>query len=1117
MRIRTKLGFGLAAVALLGGFGFPDAAFAQSTIRFVDSGQRLGTNDSSLDVALGDVNGDGDPDAVVAIYGGFRRVWTNQGGVFADSGQNLATGLSLAVALADLDADGDRDVFFLDEALPDSLAGHKGPPSGLPSGTIPIWINQGGAQGGTEGVFQPNGQMVGNSTASAVALGELDAIPGPDAFVTYSSPVSGNKVWLNSGTGQFYDSGQDLGNDLDVALADLDGDNDLDAFVVNEHTNRIWLNQNGDGAGTFANSQTLDNGLAGAISVALGDLDGDGDVDALVAGITNRVWINQGGDQGGVQGTFTVSAQTFPRPDDEEGYHVVLGDLDRDGDLDAIVTTSGPIQSTSRVYENDGAARFTDTGVRLGTVSSTGAQTTAVALGDLDGDGDWDAFVARHNEPDQIWLNTAPPPIFTFSEYLITAIAGNGTEGSAGDGGPAIGAQLDKPVGVAIDAQDNLYIADADGHRVRKVTPEGIISTIAGTGVDGGSGDGGPATQAQLNEPIGVAVAPDGVVYIAERSGERIRQVDTNGVITTLAGLAVGSIRPNAVALDLAGNVYVAGPDRILRIAKDGSAQTIAGGVGTGFGGDGGPATQALFNGITALAIDIQTNIYVADTGNHRVRKIGSNGIITTVVGTGINTLGNGGLATAACLGFPHGVAIDAAGNLFISESGNRRVRRVATNGIIGTIAGNGRNEFGGDGGPARDASLETPFGLTMDSQSNVYVATGHRVRKLSPTTNMVPLVPRFFSRPPTDTTIDVGVAYINEDMEMSRIPATRTLQIGNTGTADLRILSIQAFVPDSEFSFALTNGAGDAVSLPYVVSDGFASTTGCSGSPLRVTLRFSGPYFVNNGYSGMLWITTNDPETPVASCDIYFCVQLLGGTGDESTSFRAAPDFTGEGWQLIQPAGLLAAGLQGTETATFLVDPDTPHTLTTEIPAFLGGGSIQLSNFTGRFTVSLHPIPNDPERAAIRIENGLFTAPSFVLPSGLETGPNTFTFGPGSESEGLIDLMTGEYSASDTATIVNDLIPQGFPVRGSYTGVYQAATGQISVQSQSTDYFPTSDQVQFNHSPGALWLTWSGGSALEEATDVLGPWRTVTDAVSPYRLVITHSQQFFRLRLPAP
>ncbi len=278
---------------------------------------------------------------------------------------------------------------------------------------------------------------------------------------------------------------------------------------------------------------------------------------------------------------------------------------------------------------------------------------------------------------------------------IVQIVAGNGVCGYSGDGGPATSAAMNQPDGVAIDAAGNLYIADALNCVIRKVTPSGIISTVAGqAGSFGFHGDGGPATSALLWFPFGVAVDSSGNLYIADSGNSRVRMVDTSGNISTLAGM-------NAV----------------------------------GYSGDNGPATLATLNSPQGIAVDAGGNIYVSDSGDNRVRMIAASGIITTFAGNGtLSSGGDGGPATSAGLLTPAGLAVDLAGNVYIAEYNGDRIRKVNTAGIITSVAGNQIAAFGGDGGVATSASLNQPYSVAVDTSGNLYVADfqNRRVRQVN-------------------------------------------------------------------------------------------------------------------------------------------------------------------------------------------------------------------------------------------------------------------------------------------------------------------------------------------------------------------------------------------------
>jgi uncharacterized protein (TIGR03437 family) len=319
----------------------------------------------------------------------------------------------------------------------------------------------------------------------------------------------------------------------------------------------------------------------------------------------------------------------------------------------------------------------------------------------------------------------------------ITTVAGNGQFGYTGDGGPATAASLPLPSGVAVDAAGNLYIAQGYDHRIRKVTTaDGIITTVAGTGQGGYSGDGGPSTAALLNYPYGVAVDAAGSLYIADTGNGRVRRVSPTGIITTVAGRGVGNYSgeggpataawlysPEGVALDPAGNLYIAESSacRILKVAPGGTITTVAG-RWSGYSGDAGPATAASLNTPIGVAADVAGNLYIGDTWNRRIRKVTTAGTITTQAGNGqYRSGGDGGPATAAPLYGPRGLAVDAAGTLYVADTSNNRIRKVTPAGIITTVAGGG-SAYPGYGGPATAAFLDEPLGVAVDAAGNLYI-----------------------------------------------------------------------------------------------------------------------------------------------------------------------------------------------------------------------------------------------------------------------------------------------------------------------------------------------------------------------------------------------------------
>src|ERR1035438_7314213 len=325
--------------------------------------------------------------------------------------------------------------------------------------------------------------------------------------------------------------------------------------------------------------------------------------------------------------------------------------------------------------------------------------------------------------------------------YLITTVVDSaGSVGFSGDGLAATAAQLNFPTGVAADATGNLFIADTFNNRVRKVSPGGIISTVAGSGARGFSGDGAPAAAAQLNYPQGVAVDATGNLFIADTGNMLIRKVSASGIVTTLAGIAAATgaqgfsgdggpataaqlSNPKGLAVDALGNLFIAdtGNQRIRKVSA-GIIATVAGGGTFGPGDDGGPATAAQLYNPVGVAVDAAGNLFIAGTSDPRIRKVSASGIITTVAGTGTQGFsGDGGPAAAAWLYEPWGVATDAGGNLFIADAGNQRIRKVTADGIVTTIAGTGAQGSSGDGGPATAAPLDVLFAIATDAKGNLF------------------------------------------------------------------------------------------------------------------------------------------------------------------------------------------------------------------------------------------------------------------------------------------------------------------------------------------------------------------------------------------------------------
>jgi len=321
----------------------------------------------------------------------------------------------------------------------------------------------------------------------------------------------------------------------------------------------------------------------------------------------------------------------------------------------------------------------------------------------------------------------------------ITSVAGNGNFGYSGDGAAATSAELGSPSGVTLDTKGNIYIPDQNNNCIRKVNTSGIISTVAGNGTGGFSGDGAAATLAELNGPGSIVIDVSGNLYIADEYNNRIRKVNTAGIITTIAGNGTGGYSGDGatataaelngaagIAIDTLGNVYIADAynNRIRKVSKSGVISTIAGNGTGGFSGDGAAATVAEISNPAGVALDASGNVYIADEYNNRIRKVNTAGIITTIAGNGTSGYnGDGGSSTSSELSFPSGVAVDTSGSIYIADQNSNRIRMVNTSGIISTLAGNGVSGYNGNGEAPALAELNGPSDVALDKSGNVYIA----------------------------------------------------------------------------------------------------------------------------------------------------------------------------------------------------------------------------------------------------------------------------------------------------------------------------------------------------------------------------------------------------------
>ena len=332
---------------------------------------------------------------------------------------------------------------------------------------------------------------------------------------------------------------------------------------------------------------------------------------------------------------------------------------------------------------------------------------------------------------------------------IITTIVGDGRGVYGGDGGFASKASISTPNGIVLDKAGNIYISDSKGSKIRKVNTSGIISTIAGWGSAGMSGDGGPATAAKLNFPSGIVIDKAGNIIFSDSYNYRIRKIDTAGIITTIVGTGIAGYTtddtlaihsrlniPCGLALDDDGNLYIADRmnHRIRKVNTSGVITTIAGNGLATTRGDGGPATLASINRPNDVKISPDGALIIADTYGNAIRKIKEDGIINTIAGVGDGYSGFGGdegVIGESRLSTPFALAIDKTGNIYVADKNNNRIRRIDVTGAIKTVAGNGASISGGDGRSAVDASISSPESVAVDEAGNLYIGESSKIRYL--------------------------------------------------------------------------------------------------------------------------------------------------------------------------------------------------------------------------------------------------------------------------------------------------------------------------------------------------------------------------------------------------
>lgn len=697
---------------------------------------------------------------------------------------------------------------------------------------------------------------------------------------------------------------------------------------------------------------------------------------------------------------------------------------------------------------------------------------------------------------------------------IITTAAGTGTAGFAGDGGAATAAALNGPIDVAVDAAGNFYIADRANQRVRKVSRTGVITTVAGNGIAGFSGDGGPATSASLNTPSGVAVDSAGNMYIADFENGRIRKVNTAGIISTVDifqfypttnsptpedpfwndvdarlriryysngfAIPIKLIGPVGVAVDAAGNVYVAeqGGQRIRKVDHQTDFVSTIAGTGTaGYSGDGGPGASAQINNPAHLVLDSAGNVYFADSSNNRIRRISAgSGVITTV---------------AASLNTPRGIAVDAGGNLFVADTLNKRVLRVAASGAITTIAGGGSN---GDGCAAATSSLQFPQSMAVNlSGTLIYIAEelGNRIRLV--TVGATAAAPTLTSIAPENGAAGQGhfVTLTGTRFAACGVDATK-VSVGGSGITVTNVNVISDTAVSATFTIARDAALG-ARNVTVTTEDGTSGAIKFTVTPPGPTLTAITPPNGVRGTSVTVTLAGADFSTQPDTMTVFAgdSVEIAEVRVESATSMTVVLNILGDA--SLGKHNVTVTTPTGTSNAIpFTVQPESPtfvyampQTLkpTENTPIQVSLANPHADAVTGRLTMTF--VPNaatdrdDPNvmfinhQSNARATGVTFSANALTaelsLPSGLLQAGTV----AGTIRLSMTDVQVGGVDAAPVSGEFEIQIPRMAPVIANVRIVNRTSSGfDVEVTGYSTTREITTATFAFGAASGAKLLT---------------------------------------------
>ena len=600
----------------------------------------------------------------------------------------------------------------------------------------------------------------------------------------------------------------------------------------------------------------------------------------------------------------------------------------------------------------------------------------------------------------------------------VSTTAGTGVVGNTGNGTAATAATLADPSGVAYDAQGNLYLADAQNHVIREVSKtSGVITVIAGTGIEGYGGDGGPATLANLDTPTGVAVDSQGNVYIADSHNHRIREIAVGtGTLSTIAGTGTpgfsgdGSLStlaqlddPMGVAVDAGFNVYIADTNnQRIRKVSAGTITTIAGDGEELFTGDGGAATSAVLDSPTGVAVDASGNVYIADRHNQRIREI-TGTTITTIAGSGGASFsgsftGDGATATAATLARPSGVSVDASGNVYIADTGNQRIRQLGGS-AIATILGSGQQGYGGDTAAPAGINLNAPRAVAPDAVGNLAIPD-----KLNQRVRTAALPTLTYAADPVAT-----------------LSPSQSVTLSNTGTASLTVTALPITGPFT------TAPGGTCPALPIKLTPAGTCTQNIAFLPVTATAATGSVAFTGTGVVGQR--------------------VLLAGTGVPAGTATSLSSSLNPSFTSLPVTFTATVSPVGTGTVTFYASGTA-----ISAPEPLTGG-------TATFTTTLLPTGSDSITAVYSGDANFLSSSSAAL---IES---VLDFNFSIVSSGASGSGTQTVTPGGAATYTFNLAPLGgpfpFPVELSASGLPPGATATF-----------TPNPITIGANPGSFTMT---------------------------------------------